>query len=103
MRVDESASGSELRLTVGEALEVALAETPTAGHRWRVVSDVAPACRSGADRFEPPPGSTPGAPGRHTFTFTGAQRGVAEIELVYARSFGRGEPARRFRLRVVVG
>jgi len=32
MRVDESASGSELRLRAGERLEVVLAETPTPGY-----------------------------------------------------------------------
>ena len=102
MRVDDSASGSELRLRAGETLEVVLAETPTSGYRWRLVSDGAPACRSDSDRFEPPSSRTPGAPGRHTFTFTAVQRGAGEIELVYARSFGGGEPARRFSVRAVV-
>jgi predicted secreted protein len=103
MRVDESASGSELRLRAGERLEVVLAEAPTTGYRWRLVSEGAPACRRDSDRFEAPPSATPGAPGRHTFTFGGVQPGAGEIELTCARTFGGGEPARRFTVRAVVG
>jgi inhibitor of cysteine peptidase len=102
MHLDESASGTELRLRAGDTLEVTLAETPTTGYRWRLVSDGAPACRAGSDRFEPPSSMTPGASGRHTFTFTTVQRGAGEIVLVSVRSFGGAEPARRFSVRAVV-
>src|ERR1700694_4044774 len=90
MRVDESASGSELRLRAGERLEVVLAEAPTTGYRWRLVSEGAPACRRDSDRFEAPPSATAGGPGRYTLTFTFAsvQPGAGEIELTCARTFG---------------
>ncbi len=100
MRVDETASGSEIRPAVGETLEVVLSETRTTGHRWTVQSDGAPVCRLEHDRFDPPP-ATPGAPGRHTWTFTAVQAGAAAIELAYARSFGSAGATRRFTLRVV--
>jgi len=100
MRVDETANGNEIRMKVGETLEVVLAETRTAGYRWNVASDGAPVCRLERDRLEAP-SATPGAPARHTWTFTAAQAGAAAIELAYARSFGSAEAARRFTLRVV--
>lgn len=101
MRADETANGSEVRLTVGETFELVLAETRTTGHRWKVELDGTPTCRLEHDRFEAPR-TTPGAPGRHTWTFTAVQAGVATIELAYARSFGSAEAGRRFRLRVLV-
>jgi len=100
MRVDETANGTEIRMKVGETLDVVLAETRTTGYRWNVASDGAPVCRLGHDRFEAP-SAVPGAPGRHTWTFTAVQVGAATIELAYARSFAGGEAARRFTLRVV--
>jgi len=100
MRVDETANGNEVRMKVGEMLEVVLAETRATGYRWKVASDGAPVCRLERDRFEAP-SATPGAPARHTWTFTAVQAGAATIELAYARSFGSAEAARRFTLRVV--
>lgn len=100
MRLDEAAHGSEIRLHLGQALEVVLPETRTAGYRWTVASDGRPVCRLDHDRFEPPP-QVPGAPGRHTWTFSAVQAGAAEIELAYARSFGGAGSARRFTLRVI--
>ncbi len=101
MRVDETANGTEIRMKVGETLDVVLAETRTTGYRWNVASDGAPVCRLERDRFEAPPAAVPGAPGRHTWTFTAVQVGATTIELAYARSFAGGEAARRFTLRVV--
>jgi len=100
MRFDETASGDEVRVRVGQELEVVLSETPTTGYRWKVVSDGAPVCRIERDEFQAP-SPTPGAPGRHIWTFSAAQAGAAGIELAYRRSFGASEPARRFTLRVV--
>ena len=102
MRVDETASGSEQRLRLGEVLEVALAETRTAGYRWRIVADGAPACRVEADRPEPPGTTVPGAPGRRVFRFVAVARGTGLVELRSERSFGGGAPSRRFTLRIVV-
>jgi predicted secreted protein len=100
MRLDEAAHGSEIRLRLGQELDVVLVEARTAGYRWAVVSDGSPVCRLERDRFEPPP-PVPGAPGRHTWTFSAIQAGAAEIELAYARSFGGAGSARRFTLRVI--
>ncbi len=100
MRADETANESEIRMNLGETLDVVLAETRTTGYRWKVASDGAPVCRLERDRFEAPP-ATPGAPGRHTWTFTAVQVGAATIELAYARPFASADAARRFTLRVV--
>jgi predicted secreted protein len=100
MRFDDTANGTEVRVQVGQEFEVALSETPTTGYRWKVASDGTPVCRVEHDAFQPP-GPTPGAPGRHAWVFKAAQAGAAVVELEYRRSFGAGEPARRFTLRVV--
>ncbi len=102
MQFDEAANESEVQVNVAQQLEVVLQETPTTGYRWKVVSDGAPVTRIERDEFVPPAGATPGAPGRHTWVFAAARTGTAQIELAYARSFGGGEPARRFTVRVVV-
>jgi predicted secreted protein len=100
MRFDETANGSEVRVQVGQDFEVVLSETPTTGYKWKVVSDGAPICHVERDEFQAP-GPTPGAPGRHVWVFRAAQAGAAVVELAYRRSFGAGEPARRFTMRVV--
>ncbi len=100
MRVDEAANGTEVRVEVGEALEVVLAEGRSTGYRWNVASDGAPVCRLERDRFEAP-SETPGAPGRHSWTLTAVQAGAADVEFAYARPFGSAAPVRRFTLRVV--
>ncbi len=101
MRFDETANGNEVRLRVGEELEIVLAETRTTGYRWDVVETGAPVCRFVRDAFEAGD-PTPGAPGRHTWRIAAAQAGAATVALAYRRPFGGGEPARRFTLRVVV-
>ena len=98
-RLDESADGGELAALVAEEFEVALTETPTTGYRWNVLADGAPVCRLERDGFAAPE-TTPGAPGRHTWTFSVARAGTAVIELAYRRPFGAGKPARQFTLRV---
>jgi len=100
MRFDETASGGEVRVKVGQEFEVVLSETPTTGYRWKVVSDGAPVCRIERDEFQAS-APTPGAPGRHAWVFSAAQSGAAVLDLAYRRSFGASEPARRFTLRVV--
>lgn len=101
MRLDERADGTEVRLSVGEMLEIVLAETPTTGYRWDVVDGGAPACSITRDAFEPG-ALAPGAPGHHTWWITAAQAGTGTVSLVYRQPFGGGEPARRFTLRMVV-
>lgn len=101
MRVDESASGTEVRLRVGDAVEVVLPERRTAGFRWQVLSPGAPACRLENDKYTAPPGP-PGASGEHSWTFRAVQGGADAVALAYGRSFGDAPPVRRFELRVAV-
>ncbi len=101
MRLDETADGKEVRLRVGEELEIALRETRTTGYRWEVVDGGAPACRIVQDSVEPGRGA-PGASGLRVWRLRAAQAGAATVALEYRRPFGGGEPARRFTLRVVV-
>ena len=101
MRFDETADATQVRVPVASPFEVTLNETRSTGYRWDVVSDGAPVSRLERDSFEAPP-ATPGAPGRHTWFFSAAQAGSAEIALVYRRPFGSGNPTRRFTLRVIV-
>ncbi len=101
MRLDENADGREVRLRVGEELDVVLAENRTTGYRWEVLDDGAPVCRVVRDSFQAG-GPALGAPGRRTWGFHAARAGTATVALAYRRPFGGGEPARRFTLRIVV-
>jgi predicted secreted protein len=100
MRFDETANGNEVRLHVGEALEIVLAETRTTGYQWLVVESGAPVCRVVRDAFQAGD-PAPGAPGMHTWVVAVEREGTATFALAYQRSFGSGEAARRFTLRIV--
>ena len=70
--VDENSNGAIVELTVGEVLEIQLAENRTTGFRWHVQTDGTPVCQPVDDRFESPSGP-PGRGGTHTWQFRAGQ------------------------------
>jgi predicted secreted protein len=102
MRVDDSASGREVRLAIGDPLDLALIEVPTTGYAWRPLASGAPVLRLEEDAFAPPAHAVPGAPGLHTWRYRAVEHGTGTLELHYLHSYEAGPPERRFVLRIVV-
>lgn len=100
---DQSADGSEVALAAGDEFEVALAENPTTGFRWRVAADGSPACALASDDFRAPAESRPGQGGRRVLSFRAERAGQGEIKLFSARAGSSAETAgHTFTLRVRV-
>ncbi len=90
-RVDESHNGRTVTLAAEDVLEIALAENPTTGYRWRVLApDVGKAecpCRLVDDFFRPANAAVPGGGGIHHWQFRRVEPGTCKFELDYARSW----------------
>src|SRR5712692_305612 len=84
-QVDESSNGKEIELTVGETLEVRLAENRTAGFKWTLESRGEGPCSFVSDDFEP--GHLTGEPGNHRWHFRAERAGSGTITLSYRRSW----------------
>jgi inhibitor of cysteine peptidase len=102
MQFDEQRNGDEVDLAAGAEFNVSLAEQPTTGFRWRVVSTGEPACRLCSDSFDADT-SRHGAAGARVLSFETVEAGVGVIELAYRRTWETdAAPARQFVLRVRV-
>jgi len=102
MQFDEQRNGEEVDLAAGAEFHVSLAEQPTTGFRWRVVSTGEPACRLCNDSFDADT-SRHGAAGARVLSFETVEPGVGVIELAYRRGWETdATPARHFVLRVRV-
>jgi inhibitor of cysteine peptidase len=99
--VDQNHSGQTIDLSVGQVIELRLAENPTTGYRWAFVADGSPTCLLVSDRFERPAGP-PGEGGEHAWQIKGALVGECQIAMQYARSFQPGVTVRSFALHVRV-
>ena len=86
LHLDENSNGATVDLTVGEVLEIQLAENPTTGFRWQVQADGEPVCQPVDDRFESP-GGPPGRGGTHVWHFRACRTGTGQIDMVYRRSW----------------
>jgi predicted secreted protein len=82
---DENAS--RITVSVGDTVAVRLPERRTAGFRWHPEVDTT-ALRPVEDRYEPPPGDVPGAPGTRLFTFDVLRADTIPLRLVSRRSWG---------------
>jgi predicted secreted protein len=102
LRIDEQASGTEVRVPVGETFEVGLAENSTTGFRWVLVSDGSPHCALVADEFRSPGHDAPGRAGVHCWRFRAEHAGRAGIALASRRPWETGSSGRTFALGVVV-
>ncbi len=106
IQVDETYNGREVTIQVGETLEVSLSENASTGHQWSIPPEVkrklTPTLHEKEETVEAASGP-PGKSGvRHLYFETGAP-GIAELEVHYRRPWETNkQPARRFKLRVVV-
>jgi predicted secreted protein len=91
----EADNGSTIALAAGEVLEVELDEHPTTGYRWKLAR-TPECCVLRHDAFDaPPPGSPPGAGGRHTWRFQAEGPCAGRLVIELRPTPGRGDAAVR--------
>jgi inhibitor of cysteine peptidase len=79
IQLDDSASGQDVSVQVGERFRLTLAETPTTGYRWTLVESGEPILEVVEDRFEPAGGV--GGGGAHLWLLRAGRPGRAVLEL----------------------
>jgi inhibitor of cysteine peptidase len=103
MLIGDDLNGRTVDLVVGATAEIRLAENPTAGFRWDLVTRGASACALRGDDFVPS-GSAAGAGGEHRWVFEALRQGECDIELVYRRRWDvPGAAVHRFSIRLRIG
>ena len=102
LTVDQKDNNTQVVLTVGQELQVALPENPTTGFQWQMQTPGEPVLKLLDDKFDSP-ASGVGSGGTRRWRLKAAQKGSAGIELVYRRASEQSQsPAETFRLAVRV-
>ena len=104
--VDEENNGSTIQVLPGETIRVKLRSTPSTGFSWELGPiEEGMFETSGESEFEADPHreGEAGYGGCEIWTFKAEQSGETEISLFYARSWEDKEPAKTFKLHVVIG
>ncbi len=100
LEIDETMTGGEVEVGLGDSFEVRLAENPTTGHRWRLHVAGEPVVDVEEDSFQRS-GAAHGAGGVRLWRFRTVQVGVANLELAYRRGWEENA-AKTFRIAVRV-
>ncbi len=100
---DEADNGQTVTMAVGDMLQLMLAENPTTGYTWAIVTnDEAVLAPSGEPAYEVESDAI-GAGGTKTFMFQAVAPGTSLLQLVNARQWETAvEPAETFQLTVQV-
>ena len=99
IHIDQNASGTTVRLAVGDEAQLVLPEARGGGYKWRVVSPNSTLFDVRDDGFARPSGI--GGTGAHKWTITARHAGKASLELAYGRSW-ETEAAKRFCVNIEV-
>jgi predicted secreted protein len=94
VEIGQAASGTSVRVAVGDEMEITLSETRTAGYAWRVASPASALLAVEDLGFARAPGV--GGTGTHRWRVTAKQAGSATLELAYGRSWEQASPAKKF-------
>jgi inhibitor of cysteine peptidase len=102
LTIERKDNNTQVALTVGQEMQVALPENPTTGFRWQMQARGEPILQLLDDTFDPPsPGIGKG--GTRRWRFRAAQKGSAAIEMAYRRAWEQDQsPTETFRLAVRV-
>jgi inhibitor of cysteine peptidase len=84
--LEQTDTGSEVALDVGDRVEVRLEANPTTGYQW-VLGPLPDGIVLASSDFEEPGGSLVGAPGTQTFVFDAVAAGNGILRLEYIRPF----------------
>ena len=97
-------NGKDIDLTTGEHLLVRLPSNPTTGYSWAVVGDPAPLkLEKSAFHKNTKSSQVMGAPGAQVLQFNASSAGIANLTVVYRRSWEYNvPPVKTFSVRVSV-
>jgi inhibitor of cysteine peptidase len=95
LSLNETADGSAVAVSVGDYVEVTLAENRTTGYRWNLQETGEPVCDLVDDEFIPS-GESPGANGNRRWRFKVIRAGAAAVEMLYLRPWESAPSVRRF-------
>lgn len=100
---DEADNGQSVTMKVGDMLQLMLAENPTTGYTWAIVTNDGDVLTlSGEPAYEVESDAI-GAGGTRTFMFQAAAPGTSVLQLVNARQWETAvEPAETFMMTVQV-
>jgi len=104
LNVDDSYSGKQVELSVGQTLVVTLASNVTTGYSWSLTenSDGTVLNKTGNEYISPQT-TLIGAGGKEEWTFKALKKGNSTISMVYSRPWETDTPpAQTFDLTVVV-
>ena len=96
---DDQSLPTDVRLAVGDDLEVAVEENATTGFEWDAKAEPGDVLSVVRSEFDAPGTAAPGAGGLRRFVLTAKRAGDATVTLELRRPWETGRPARR---RVVV-
>jgi len=106
LNVDDSYSGGQVELSVGQSLVVTLESNASTGYSWSLaqISDETVLNKTGNKYISPQTtGPIVGAPGKEEWTFLALKEGTSSISMEYKRPWEKDTPpARTFSLTVVV-
>ena len=92
--LDDSQDGSTLNLRMGDAVVLRLAENPTTGYRWEIVTTQGFDLE--ADDYTGAPGGRTGGGGERALRFKAIAAGRGRIEAALCRSWEAGPPLRSY-------
>ena len=100
---DEADNGQTVTMKVGDMLQLMLAENPTTGYTWAIVTNDGDVLASSGEPAYEVESDAIGAGGTRTFMFQAAAPGTSVLQLVNARQWETAvEPAETFVMTVQV-
>ncbi len=103
LNVDDSYSGKQVELSVGQSLVVTLDSNASTGYRWSLSqnSDETVLNNTG-NKYVAPQTTLVGAGGKEEWTFKALKKGTSTISMGYSRPWESTPPIEMFDLTVVV-
>jgi len=103
LNVDDSYSGKQVELSVGQSLVVTLESNASTGYSWYLVQNSdEPVLNNTGNKYIAPQTTLVGAPGKEEWTFKALKKGTRTIFMGYSRYWESTPPAKTFTLTVVV-
>lgn len=103
VRLGARDGGRKVVLRTGDTVALSLAENPSTGYSWQVVSSGAPVVRAEGNPTFRPDNKLHGAGGTATYRYEAVAEGTSLLKLVYRRPWEKdAAPADAFEITLVV-
>lgn len=103
INADKSYDGRTLTLRVGDGVRLSLAENPTTGYRWELLTKPEPYCVVVTDAYAANTGYGIGSGGTHNWDFRAVDKGTGNVSLAYRRPWEKdAAPAQTFKMTIEV-